>query len=210
MGRESPVLENAGRHHGRRKPKAVRYEAAVNPEGESHEASRRHLRVKLQPLVKAKLPDMLRAAEAIFTDPADFEKIQEHYAMSLKPKSSAKKFAQEGIARMKYWFIADVEDVDKVLGIGGLYTEVADPDTVGWIGWFGVSPDARGKGIGKSLLARLISKARKIGFKKLRLWTTSAPEEINAQALYDEFDFRLTREDDFPGNQQILYREKIL
>jgi len=52
------------------------------------------------------------------------------------------------------------------------------------------SPDLRGKGFGKKTLARMIEKARALGFKKIYLETATVLKE--AVALYEKFGFEET------------------
>jgi GNAT superfamily N-acetyltransferase len=56
-----------------------------------------------------------------------------------------------------------------------------------------VDPPARGRGIGTLLVERCIAFARKAGYERLELWTTSDLEA--AGRLYDAAGFRLVREE---------------
>jgi ribosomal protein S18 acetylase RimI-like enzyme len=51
-----------------------------------------------------------------------------------------------------------------------------------------VSPDARGLGLGRALVLRIVDEARKLGYRAMRLDTL--PQMGNAQALYAGFGFR--------------------
>jgi ribosomal protein S18 acetylase RimI-like enzyme len=61
------------------------------------------------------------------------------------------------------------------------------------VSWFCVDPETRGQGIGKSLLAHLIGVVRSRGYKYLRLYTGSDPDEAAAQLLYESRGLRETR-----------------
>lgn len=58
-----------------------------------------------------------------------------------------------------------------------------------WIGWFGVEPESRGQGIGRSLLDYCEGKARDIGVEVLRVWTTTEPESLDGSVMYRRAQF---------------------
>lgn len=83
------------------------------------------------------------------------------------------------------YFLAYFEG--KVCGITGIYEDLslADDDKTLWLGWFGVLPEFRRKGIGTQMLIDTIKEAKKMGAKTFRLYTTltRCPE---AAVLYDK------------------------
>lgn len=168
-------------------------------------------RIKLRGLSPSMFSHALNAAFKIFERPEDQRAIEEDYRMSLEPERFEEERRVKGINTEKYWVATKSKKSHDVAGITGLETKVGDPDDVAWLGWFGVVPEHRGKGYGRALLKKTISKARLIGFEKLRLWTTTAPEEIAAQDMYEEFGFRLTGDGQMPESSEfILLREKLL
>ena len=56
----------------------------------------------------------------------------------------------------------------RIAGIIGLYCYEKDKGEAFWLGWFGVMPDCRRRGIGERLLRFAISKAKKSDKKFLR------------------------------------------
>lgn len=76
---------------------------------------------------------------------------------------------------------------DKVVGGAGIFkTAGLEQDTCELVKMY-LSPQARGKGLGKLLIQRCIDAARKAGYKKVYLETM--PELIVAVPMYEKFGF---------------------
>lgn len=75
---------------------------------------------------------------------------------------------------------------DEICGITGLYSDsrLKEPDTI-WMGWYGILPKFRKRGLGKQILTDTIAEARYRGYKTLRLYTSVTLCE-DAQPLYDK------------------------
>lgn len=89
-----------------------------------------------------------------------------------------------GIAALEDAWV-DVDEKGAVRGIVGFYSTPRDEADARWLSWFCVSPAARGLGLGKALLDFAIETARGRGFRYLRLYTGSDPDEARAQVLYE-------------------------
>ena len=110
----------------------------------------------------------------------------------------------------KYYVVLDV-DTGKILAITGFYNLTIHSKDEVWLGWYGVSPEFRGRGVGRKVLEWTLKTAKEIGYKKFRLWTTTSPEEVLAQKLYDNMGIKIyDQKDDKEKKYTILYREKIL
>lgn len=72
----------------------------------------------------------------------------------------------------------------------GLYQEIGAPADEFWVGWFGVHPALRGKGIGSLLVDIVSAEARARGGSVLRLYTEHDNER--AISLYEHIGFRKT------------------
>lgn len=79
-----------------------------------------------------------------------------------------------------YWL---VYENNKLVGMSGIYDypELGEPETA-WLGWFGVLPEYRGEGYGKSILLKMLSKAKEMGYKTLRLYS-SKREDLYPNAV---------------------------
>jgi RimJ/RimL family protein N-acetyltransferase len=77
-----------------------------------------------------------------------------------------------------------------VLGTTGLYQYKRDAQEAVWVGWFCVDPKARGKGIGQKLIEHTICLAVQAGFRRVRLYTSTDPNEEAAQRLYEKNGFK--------------------
>ena len=70
------------------------------------------------------------------------------------------------------------------VGITGLYIdEFTQEQGVVWLGWFGVLPENRNKGLGSEILIETLKLAKKKGFNTLRLYTSK--DNFSACKLYN-------------------------
>ena len=90
----------------------------------------------------------------------------------------------------KVAFDVYVDESDLVLGTTGLYRYKKDADEAVWVAWFCVDPKARGRGIGQALIDHTVSRARNAGFTRIRLYTSTDPNEAAAQRLYELNGFK--------------------
>jgi len=74
------------------------------------------------------------------------------------------------------------------------------------IRWFVLSPEVRGRGLGRRLLGEMLAKAAEVGYARVRLETFS---ELEAAAhLYRDHGFELVSADEAPrwGRERITYQ----
>jgi DNA-binding MarR family transcriptional regulator/GNAT superfamily N-acetyltransferase len=76
--------------------------------------------------------------------------------------------------------------------VGSVFLVRGDQPETGKLRMLYVEPDARGKGIGSSLVEACISRAEEIGYKKLVLWTNSVL--TSARHIYEKKRFNLIEE----------------
>lgn len=152
-------------------------------------------------LCSGNLEKSLNALGLIFPD--DFEVAKRHY----------KEFVDKNNPvwndhRFWEYYIAKDENND-VVAITGLYNRLKDnTENEVWLGWYGVVPKFRNVGFGKSVLDWTINKARELGYKKFRLWTTTDQGEINAQKLYEKLGLKIYKREKFENTEfEKLYRE---
>ena len=86
-----------------------------------------------------------------------------------------------------------VDGADLVIGTTGLYRYMNDANEAVWVAWFCVDPKARGRGIGQALIDHTVSRARNAGFNRIRLYTSTDPNEAAAQRLYEKNGFKEIR-----------------
>ena len=79
-----------------------------------------------------------------------------------------------------YWL---VYDNNKLVGMSGIYDypELGEPGTA-WLGWFGVLEEYRGRGYGKAILLETLNRAKDMGYKILRLYS-SKREDLCPNAI---------------------------
>ena len=92
--------------------------------------------------------------------------------------------------KSKVAFSVYIDETGAVLGTTGLYQYKRDSQEAVWVGWFCVDPKARGKGIGQKLIDHTICLAVQAGFRRVRLYTSTDPNEEAAQRLYEKNGFK--------------------
>ena len=115
---------------------------------------------------------------------------------SLNPDRLKNHWEKFQLAKLEYFVAIDDASGD-LAGVVGLYEKTIDPGNV-WLAWFFVDPNQRGKGFGEKLLRLTIDKARSYNYKALRLYTSTAPEELAAQNLYEKVGLKIIDESKFP------------
>jgi len=88
-----------------------------------------------------------------------------------------------------YW-IAEAQG--EILGGCGIYPTEGLPEGCAELVKFYLSPESRGKGIGKKLLEQSFESAKTMGFNQLYL--ESFPEFLTAIALYEKYGFKYRSE----------------
>jgi GNAT superfamily N-acetyltransferase len=73
-----------------------------------------------------------------------------------------------------YWKVFLLRADGDVVGVSGLYRQPGVPETVCWVGWFGIRPLFRRQGFGKRAMYALIDFARHIPVKELWVYTGSS------------------------------------
>ena len=90
------------------------------------------------------------------------------------------------------WAALD-DSTQEVIGTIGLYRSKKDHEEAVWVWYFCVAPQARGAGVGSSLLDFVIAQARERNVHYLRLMTSNVPAEESAQRLYESRGLRIFR-----------------
>ena len=96
-----------------------------------------------------------------------------------------------GIRDGRFWLA--VKD-DAVIGTVGLYSTPKDAASALWLGWFCVSPEARGQQVGQGLIDFAVRQASAEQRMFLRLYTSTDPNEAAAQSVYERNGFALVDE----------------
>lgn len=125
------------------------------------------MKIFIESLSEINFNESLTLRDKLFPN---LNKLEQETLKASIDNSKIKILEELGITMIKYWIAKDTES-NKVLGIVGLYSEIDDINDV-WLGWYGVSEDARGLGIGKELLKFAIKEANTINKNKLKLYTT--------------------------------------
>lgn len=132
------------------------------------------------------------------------------FMASLFPKKYEDFWEMFDLEKIKYYLAFDG---DKIIGTTGLYKRKRDREDCVWLGWYCILPEYRGKKLGKKLLEWTIVKAKKEGYKKLRIYTSLHPNEKTAQAVYKKFGFKRIRGwygYKFSKKEKIIFIELII
>ncbi len=176
----------------------------------------------LEPLSPQNLNEAIELAALVFPeDMQDVENPPQSFKASLDPKKYADFWNRYDI-KLQRFFLAYQDNTDTVIGITSLYARTIDPPDVVWLGWYGIHPHFRGKGVGKELLRWTMDLARQEGNRRMRLYTSTNPGEQAAQHMYEALGFKIVPQeinqdlyaklmDNQPGAPyEIMFREATL
>lgn len=85
-----------------------------------------------------------------------------------------------------YWIVRNKEGV--LLGITGFNQVSGDKAEHAWLGWFALSEDVRGHGLGSALLDKIVSETRSMGKTALYIVTIDLPEMKGNEKFYNKHD----------------------
>ncbi|MGG5460449.1 GNAT family N-acetyltransferase [Clostridium sp. B9] len=163
--------------------------------------------MKIIPLSKKYYKKASKLVDSVFFD-EDYTPSKELKAsLSKKYLKKFQKHHDSDVLSLKYYIAID--NLKSIIGIIGLYTIKNDSKDNIWLGWYCVSPDYRGKKIGKTLLEFAIEEAKRQGKKYLYLYTSTESKEAVAQKIYDINNFDIIYIEDMDG-YSLLYRKKFL
>jgi GNAT superfamily N-acetyltransferase len=114
---------------------------------------------------------------------------------AVAPGSHTAFLRDRGLASVRFW--TSIQS-GQVAGLAGLYNYVAQPEET-WLAWYGLQPEARGRGRGAELLDWVIAEAHAEQKRVLRLWTTNEDEYAKAITLYRARGFRSEEWPALPG-----------
>ena len=159
-----------------------------------------------KPLSEENLEEAVSVATSIF--PEEISHIREVYEVSLRQNKSEEYWKTR---RILEYFVAMDSHLDKIVAITGFYQLTEHSKDEIWLGWYGVSPSERGKGIGKKTLEWTMEEAKKRGYEVFKLWTTTDPGEKIAQKLYDDMGIYVYKKElNEETGDTVLYREMKL
>jgi GNAT superfamily N-acetyltransferase len=150
--------------------------------------------IEILPLSYDVLNDTISLLKKVFISEED----QNIFPLTLKESLS------EANSKKTYWIA--VEKGTNVVGITGLYNDSRDKNIV-WLGWFGVHPISRNRGVGSALLEFAIKEACRRGFGILKLYTSSDNNERDAHKLYRRFGF--TQSDKGENSYRVYFTKRL-
>ncbi len=123
--------------------------------------------MKLVKLNKRNLKLALKTAFSIFKDKYSRKYIKEWYGRCITGEF------KHINSYLQYYL---VYEKNTLVGITGIYRYPEQNDC--WLGWFGVLQSERRKGVGSQILLETMKRARKLGCKRLRLWTAYKTSQL--------------------------------
>ncbi len=148
-----------------------------------------------QPLRSEDLAATQKIASSLF--PWEDEHEAAHRA-ALDPAGSGTFLLDHRLDSVRCW-TANGEN-GLVRGFATVYGYSAQPDE-SWLAWFGLAPEARGRGTGARLLDWVIAHVQTEGRRTLRLWTTDEAEYAVATRLYLRRGFVAEPVSALPGDE---------
>lgn len=80
----------------------------------------------------------------------------------------------------RFWEVYLISGLDdETIGMCGLYSLRRDSLDELWLGWFGILPEHRNRGIGEDVLGWMKRKAKRVGAKKLMSYVDSKGKPLN-------------------------------
>lgn len=130
--------------------------------------------IVLQPITAANLADAVAVARIVFP--------YEVHADGFWPEIAYRESIAAQDPRLLYYV---VYEGDEIVGITGHYPENARMG----LGWFGVIPEARQRGLGERILRATIEIVTALGATELNLYSEDREEERAAHRLYRRLGF---------------------
>lgn len=165
------------------------------------------------PLSKKYLEETIKMVNSVFPDDVKEEWSPDRsFRLGMRFSEDLETGKADWFKKLGYWIVLD-DVTGEVVGSTGLYQpgdEVDDDMDAVWVGWYCVRGDQRGKGLGRELLEWTIQKAKNEGYKKLKLYTSTDPNEARAQELYEKVGLKIVGQEPGKSGYKTLYREKIL
>ena len=162
--------------------------------------------MKIVPLSKENLEKAIKLVENIFdSKPDEWDSPRKWMPASLNPNSNENKklYSENKINFLKYF--VGIED-EKIIATTGIYLMEEDKLDSAWLAWFCVDKSYRGNGYGEMLIDFIISMAKKMNKKYLKLYTSKNPDLYNALKLYDKKGFKEIRKDIHPDTgEELIY-----
>lgn len=121
------------------------------------------------------------------------------------PKYAYNESIQENNDRFAYYLAYHNYSL---VGITGHYPDDEDYEKM-WVGWFGILPHWRGKGLGSLLLTTLCDKLYDMGITKLHLYSGDRPEEENAHKMYIKHGFEHYRNGTIDGEPVLYFKVEL-
>jgi len=155
-------------------------------------------------------PATLGQALALITDtfrltPDEAPKLE--LEESVEPGRYTAALAKKGMSDPRYW-VALYHG--HVAGVTGIYFNPLDRDEAVWGGWTAYDPKLRSS-VSRAkllLLQKMIIEARGTGRNLLRLYTSTDPQEMAANRLYDRVGLKVYRTEPMEqGDGMVLYRQ---
>lgn len=143
----------------------------------------------------------LKIGSICFPEPIDQAALQRAYNFYVQGCLQFRAALQPGDVKILFYAIFRHQNDD--LGLGGLYRFPADEIDRCWLGWFGVLPEYRGKGVGKWIIERHFDIARDAGAKMLCTFTES--NDVGVITFYQKLGFERYPKMDF-GSYVVLGR----
>lgn len=162
------------------------------------------------PLSSENINEATKLVKSVFPDDFNGQEGIDAYNSSLDKEKYKSFFDDHHLETLEY-FVVKNSSSENIIGVTGLYTRNIDTQDIIWLGWYCLSAQERGKGFGREILEWTMNIAREKGYTKMKLYTSTDPNEATAQILYEKLGFKIVGEELKEGeSHKTLYRECLL
>ena len=163
------------------------------------------------PLTPENIDEAIVLVYSVFPDDFNSEDSpEEAYRASIERENHKDFILRHYLDTLEYLVVKNSPS-EKIIGVTGWYTRTIDSKDMIWLGWYCLDKNERGKGFGREILEWTINNVKEKGYKIMRLYTTTDPNEATAQKLYEDLSFKIIDEEQKEGDSyKTLYRERIL
>jgi GNAT superfamily N-acetyltransferase len=162
------------------------------------------------PLSYENLEEAIALVREVFPDDFDTEDSPEEAYRASLDREKYKSFIDRHHLDLLQYLLVVEQSTGKAVGVTEWYTVDTDPKGMIWLGWYCVDQTHRGKGFGRAILEWTVATVKDMGYTTMRLYTTTDPNEADAQILYEKMGFKLIGQEDEGRSYITLFREKIL
>ena len=160
----------------------------------------------IEPLSYFTLAEAEKLRDVVFPEIDEDEKKLLRASLSMQ---KYKKILKTNDIKSLYYFVVREDISKKIIGLTGIYTELEDDETDGWLGWFCIDEKYKSKGFGKKLFEFSIELAQEMDKKTLHIYTYDIKKHARAIEMYKKYGFVEYRVKDTKYKKDLYFKKEI-